>query len=145
MLFRWPIHCQLLWRQSEWSRIMHAMDIVIQNKSMTLVPYVQIAQLTLCRNRFQLSIRVNSWKRSTGSFKDFSKYFSTKIIKPNSFRFSKQSKQLADEQIVSLIDFVSTVLKISKSCVYSMNCVCSWDVIFLQISCGNKHKNRQSK
>ena len=37
--------------------------------------------------------------------------------------FSKQSKQLADEQIVSPIDFVSNVLEISKSCVYSKWCL----------------------
>ena len=47
-----------------------------------------------------------------------SKYFSAKIIKSDSltFRFSKQSKQLADEQIGSLVDFVSNILEISKSC-----------------------------
>ena len=44
-------------------------------------------------------------------------------MKPNSFRLSKQSKQLAGEQIISFIDFESKVLEISKTCMYSMLCL----------------------
>ena len=87
---------------------------------LTFSQYVQtaIAPLTvpqLFRNCF-----VCPWKQSTVSFKDFLKYFSAKIVKPNilTFRFSKQSKQLKDEQIVSLVDFVSNLLEISMSCMH---------------------------
>ena len=85
-LFRWPIYCQLPWRQREFiSR--NACD-GHRDTEQVYDPCPICTNCTVNCAETALSIRLNSWKRSTGSFRDFSKYFSAKIIKPNSFRFT---------------------------------------------------------